>query len=73
MKKTLWKIAMIADGILAFIFVSSFDVDEMVIQYIGALICLAMGVFLLAIGWNWIMEDVEKDDDKIVDIWEYKK
>ena len=72
MKKTLWKIAMLADGILAFIFVSSFDVDEMVIQYIGALICLAMGVFLLAIGWNWVMDDVE-DDDKIVDIWEYKK
>ena len=72
MKKTLWKIAMLADGILAFIFVSSFDVDEMVIQYIGALICLAMGVFLLAIGWNWIMDDVE-EDDKIVDIWEYKK
>lgn len=72
MKKTLWKIAMLADGILAFIFVSSFDVDEMVVQYIGALICLAMGVFLLAIGWNWIMDDVE-DDDKIVDIWEYKK
>ena len=72
MKKTLWKIAMLADGILAFIFVSSFDVDEMVVQYIGALICLAMGVFLLAIGWNWVMDDVE-DDDKIVDIWEYKK
>ncbi len=72
MKKTLWKIAMLADGILAFIFVSSFDVDEMVIQYIGALICLAMGVFLLAIGWNWIMDDVE-ENDKIVDIWEYKK
>ena len=72
MKKTLWKIAMLADGILAFIFVSSFDVDEMVIQYIGALICLAMGVFLLAIGWNWVMDDVE-EDDKIVDIWEYKK
>ena len=72
MKKMLWKIAMLADGILAFIFVSNFDVDEMVIQYIGALICLAMGVFLLAIGWNWIMDDVE-DDDKIVDIWEYKK
>lgn len=72
MKKTLWKIAMLADGILAFIFVSSFDVDEMVVQYIGALICLAMGMFLLAIGWNWIMDDVE-EDDKIVDIWEYKK
>ena len=72
MKKLMWKIAMLADGILAFIFVSSFDVDEMVIQYIGALICLAIGVFLLAIGWNWIMDDVE-DDDKIVDIWEYKK
>ena len=72
MKKMLWKIAMLADGILAFIFVSSFDVDEMVVQYIGALICLAMGVFLLAIGWNWVMDDVE-DDDKIVDIWEYKK
>lgn len=72
MKKLMWKVAMLADGILAFIFVSSFDVDEMVIQYIGALICLAMGVLLLAIGWNWIMDDV-KEDDKIVDIWEYKK
>ena len=72
MKKTLWKFAMMADGILAFIFVSSFDVDEMVVQYVGALICLALGLFLLAIGWQWIMDTVDDEDTIITDIWEYK-
>ena len=69
MKKTLWKIGMMADGILAFLFVSSFDVDEMVVQYIGALVCIVIFLFMLAIGWNWIMETVEKDDT-IENLWE---
>lgn len=68
MKKLAWKIAMGIDGVLAFIFISSFDVDEMVIQYIGALCCIVIMLFLLAIGWNWIMDDVERDE---LEMWEF--
>lgn len=68
MKKLVWKIAMGIDGILAFIFVSSFDVDEMVFPYIGALICIALFVLMLAAGWNWIMDDMKKDE---LEMWEF--
>lgn len=71
MKKTLWKFAIMADGILAFAFVSSFDVDEMVLPYIGALVCIIVFLFMLALGWQWIMDEVE-DEDTIADMWEYR-
>ena len=56
MKKALWKFAMMADGILAFFFVTQFDVDDMMLQYIGAIVCILVLLFMLAIGWQWVME-----------------
>lgn len=63
MKKTLWKFAMLADGILAFFFVTQFDVDDMMIQYIGAIVCILVFLFMLAIGWQWVMEYEKEQDD----------
>lgn len=68
MKKMIWKIGILADGILAFIFVSSFDVDELVLPYVGALICIALFLLMLAAGWNYIMDDVKKDE---LEMWEF--
>lgn len=70
MKKTLWKFAMMADGILAFFFVTQFDVDDMMIQYIGAIACILVFLFMLAIGWQWVMEYEKEQDD--LEMWTKK-
>lgn len=71
MRELIWKITIIADGVLAFFFVSQFDVDDMIGQYIGAMVCIVTMLFLLAIGWNYIKQR-EKEDSNITSIWEYR-
>lgn len=70
MRKLIWKIALMADGIAAFVFVSMFDVDAGLIPYAGALMCIASLLLLMAGGWNWLMEAIEDKDDYIDDPWE---
>ena len=72
MKKALWKFAMMADGILAFFFVTQFDVDDMMFQYIGAIVCILVFLFMLAIGWQWVME-YEKEQENSIDSMLTKK
>lgn len=67
MRKKLWKFALFADGILTFFFITQFDVDDMWIQYIGALVGIVTMLFLMAIGWQWVME-YENEDTEIIDI-----
>ena len=72
MKKTLWKFSMMADGILAFFFVTQFDVDDMMIQYIGAIVCILVFLFMLAIGWQWVMEYEKEQENSIDSMWTKK-
>lgn len=72
MKKTLWKFAMLADGILAFFFVTQFDVDDMMLQYVGAIVCILVFLFMLAIGWQWVMEYEKEQENSIDSMWTKK-
>ncbi len=72
MKKALWKFAMMADGILAFFFVTQFDVDDMMLQYIGAIVCILVFLFMLAIGWQWVMEYEKEQENSIDSMWTKK-
>lgn len=68
MRRALWRIAAVADIIVLVALVMQFDARDMIGVYIGALACIGVLVLLLAVGWQWVMED----DDRITDLWEYR-
>lgn len=62
MLKQIWRIAIFADGIVTFFFISQFDVDDQFLPYVGALIGIVVLLLMLAGGWQWIMEIQEKEE-----------
>lgn len=69
--KKLWMAAVTVDVVVVMISVLQFDVDDMVIQYVIAIIGAVIMLALLAVGWQWVMEFC--DEDRIDDMWEFSR